>query len=148
MVHNTYYKDDDKQEIYVSNIVELIPQVLWYEAQRSVLGGPDLISGKLGEVISFFVSCVTWQHSIEEDPASCHVHFATMIRHIICRFSGVSLRASQRIRSCRFSLLLRICGVFVEASQDCTAFPMSLCAGNTPGRPANPLFWLRDIAVI
>jgi len=40
----TYTQDYDEQEIHVSNVVELEPQVLGDEADGRVLGRPDFIS--------------------------------------------------------------------------------------------------------
>ncbi len=40
----TYTKNDDEKEVDVGNVVELKVQILWDEAERRVLGRPDLVA--------------------------------------------------------------------------------------------------------
>lgn len=63
----TYGEDDQKQKVYVSNIMELVPQVLRDEAERRVLGGPDLVSSIMPQREAVIVHRVGWQGRIEED---------------------------------------------------------------------------------
>lgn len=39
----TYHQDNQEQEEYISDVVELKPQVLWNEGKRCVFGSPDLV---------------------------------------------------------------------------------------------------------
>jgi hypothetical protein len=63
----TYRKNDQDKEVDVSNIMELVPQILWYEAERRVLGRPDLVPAVALERVAILVHRAGWQRGVEVD---------------------------------------------------------------------------------
>jgi hypothetical protein len=56
----TYYQDIIKKEEDIGNVVELEPDVFWYERQRGILGRPDLVPRISLRGIALFVLAVIW----------------------------------------------------------------------------------------
>ena len=60
----TYTKDDDEQEIDISDIVKLKPQVLWDKAQCSILCCANLVAPKMLFDVPILVSSIFWNRHI------------------------------------------------------------------------------------
>lgn len=63
----TYRKDDQEQEVHVRNVMELEPQILGYEAERRVLGRPDLISAILFARVAILIHILRRERDVEVD---------------------------------------------------------------------------------
>ena len=78
---STYTQDNDKQEVDVSDIVKLKPQVLRNEAQWSVLGCPYLVAYEDLLIIAFFRLCFVWERYV-------HPYLAVFVLFFSCLTHG------------------------------------------------------------
>jgi hypothetical protein len=62
---STYAKDDNEQEIDISDIVKLKPQVLWDKAQWGILCGANLVAPKMLFDVPILVSSILWNRHID-----------------------------------------------------------------------------------
>lgn len=66
---DTYGKDNEEKEIYVRNVVELVPQVLRYETQWCVLRRPNLIPLITCGRMAIGIDSIGWQCHIDKHRA-------------------------------------------------------------------------------
>ena len=99
----TYIENDDEKEVDVGNVVELKPQVLWYETQRCIFRGPYLVPRVTLLDVSLFVFCFVGKGDVHIDrsrfrprrragiPRGCllsiRANFGVM--WLVCRGSGL-----------------------------------------------------------
>ena len=63
----TYTENNDEKEVDVGNVVELKPQVLWYETQGGVFSGPYLVPRVALLDVSFFIFCFVGKGDVHID---------------------------------------------------------------------------------
>ena len=63
----TYAENNDEKEVDVGNVVELKPQVLWYETQRCVFRGPYLVPRVTLLDVSLFIFCFVGKGDVHID---------------------------------------------------------------------------------
>jgi len=99
----TYTENNDEKEVDVGNVVELKPQVLWYETQRCIFRGPYLVPRVTLLDVSLFVFCFVGKGDVHIDrsrfrprrragiPRGCllsiRANFGVM--WLVCRGSGL-----------------------------------------------------------
>ena len=62
----TYRQYDEEQEVDISNVVELKPQILGDEAERRVFRRSNFVSPKFGSRMTLRVLCIVWQGYVEK----------------------------------------------------------------------------------
>jgi sRNA-binding carbon storage regulator CsrA len=63
----TYAEDNDEKEVDHGNIMKLEPQILRYETQWSIFGGPYLVPRVMLFDTSLFVFCFVWKGYVHID---------------------------------------------------------------------------------
>lgn len=66
-VGNAHTKDDNEEEVHVSNIVKLEPQIFRNETESGVFRSPDFVPRILGLDVPFLGSCFRRQGNVEVD---------------------------------------------------------------------------------
>lgn len=131
----TYAEDNDEKEVDVGNVVELKPQVLWYETQGRVFRGPYLVPRVTLLDMSLFIFCFVGKGDVHVDRS----RFRPVRRAGILRAYLLSVRANFGV----MCLLCRRSG-FVSI-KDRETFPHAALARSSLGGPPHPLDRFRYI---
>lgn len=81
MLTGTYTKDDDKQKVDISDVVELKPQVLRDEAQWCVFCGSNLVSRKLMDLVTVLIDLFRRQRLVRVYRARFRLDVNSFLTH-------------------------------------------------------------------
>ena len=131
----TYTENNDEKEVDVGNVVELKPQVLWYETQGCVFSGPYLVPRVTLFDVSLFVFCFIGKGDVHVDRSRFRPdrRAGTLRRYLL------SVRANFGV----MCLLCRRCGFMSIENRE--AFPRAALARSSLGGPPHPLDRFRYI---
>jgi hypothetical protein len=129
----TYTENNDEKEVDVGNVVELKPQVLWYETQGCIFSGPYLVPRVTLPDVSLFIFCFVGKGDVHVDRS----------RFRPDRRAGILCLLSVRAN---FGVLCTLCrrSGFVSIENRET-FPHAALARSSLGGPPHPLGRFRYI---
>jgi hypothetical protein len=137
----TYSEDNQEQEVHVSNIMKLKPQVLGYEAERRIFRRPDLISAVVLEGAATLVHRVRWQRDVKEDGSRALVIPIFHLWLWPSLYVGLLLDEAELVAGARRMPGLLAAGgwAVVEAVEDGHPFPGPPLALHVLGGPSSSL---------
>lgn len=132
----THDEDNEEQEEYVGDVLKLEPQVLGYEGQRGVLGGPDLVARELLYGTAVLINEVLGQGQVEIQLAGAGAVFLLFVDSrvvvLVCRL----LRRLQGLGASGLPLLLGVAGFRVAPADQGQTLEAAALDGQPPGCPS------------
>ena len=140
---SAYRQNDDEEKVYVGDVVELKPKILWDETQCSVFRRPNLVLYELLPVMTVFCLHFLRQRHVDEYSPRTHLHvlITDFLSHrtVVCHYL---------VSICVGLLLLERgeagSGVSIE---DRESLLDATLARKPLGRPSHALDRLGDIAI-
>lgn len=139
---STYTQDDDEQEVDVSDVVELEPQILGYETERRVFGCSYLVARVVGDGVSVVVAFRLGQGHVEVDSPAWVLLVASSVGARGRMVTGTAGLFAQRV-----SLLSARAYAPVQALLEGVALVVSLDACGPVCCPSYPLYRIGNLCL-